>query len=59
VIIELSSDQKDEIRKLSDEHQQSVVVYATPNNQLHVRWLRDPPIQFGIRIYEHLRKKNP
>jgi hypothetical protein len=58
MIIDLSSSQKVEIKRLSDEHGQSVVVYATKDKQLHVRWLNDPPVQFGIRIYEHLRKKN-
>jgi hypothetical protein len=58
MIIDLSPAQKVEIKKLSDEHLRSVVVYATPDNRLHVRWLSDPPVQFGIRIHEHLRKNN-
>ena len=52
MIIDISTEQKREIDKLSAEHRRTVLVYATPDGKLHVRWKGDPPVQSGILIYE-------
>ena len=52
MIIDISAEHKREIDKLSAAHRRTVLVYATPDGKLHVRWKNDPPVQFGILIYE-------
>lgn len=56
MIIELGTDQKKEIDRLAMEHRRSVFVYCTPDNTLHVRWKGDPPVEYGILVYERILK---
>ena len=57
MIIDITREQKAEVDRLAAAHNANVVVYSTPDGQLHVRWASEPPVQFGVLIYEKKVKR--